>query len=80
MKVCAFVCMKPLLKNNDVDLMENKPKMGLFSLMILHKILVFHEIFNIIYTKDTSMLVKILVFADSLQNYTSIFCRRFLNA
>ena len=80
MKVCAFVCKKPPLKNNNVDLMEKKPKMGLFSLMKLHKILVFHEIFNIIYTKDTSMLVKILVFADSLQNYTSIFCRRFLNA
>ena len=80
MKVCAFVCKKPPLKNNNVDLMEKKPKMSLFSLMMLHKILVFHEIFNIIYTKDTSMLVKILVFADSLQNYTSIFCRRLLNA
>lgn len=80
MKVCVFVCMKPSLKNNIVNLIEKKPIMGFFSFTRLHRILVFYEICNVIYTKDTSMLVKILVSGDFLQNYTSIFCRRFLNA
>ena len=80
MEVCAFVRMKPPLKNNNVNLIEKKPIKGLFSFMRLHRILVFHEICDIIYTKDASMLVKILVFSDFLQNDTSIFCWRFLYA
>ena len=80
MKVCAFVCMKPPLKINNVNLMEKKPILGFFSLMMLHKILVFYEICNIIYTKDSSILVNILVFSVFLQMNSSIFCRRLLYA
>ena len=72
--------MNPPHKDNNVNLIEKKPVKGLFSFMRPHRILLFHEKRDITYTKDASMLVKILVLSYSLQNDTSIFCGSLLYA
>lgn len=77
---CAFVCRHRSPKYRSLYQHEKKPILGLFSSMNMHKIQVFLVICIILYTKDTCMLVYILVFSVFLQIDTSIFCRRVLYA